>query len=101
MLRTAETAMSPDAVRTWAHAVAVSGGMALVSDDLALLDAEAAALLDDVVAIGREVDAAATGGPAPRCDDLMDQPVPARLSAAGYQLVADPTVGTSTLHRPR
>jgi alpha-galactosidase len=100
MLRTAETSMSPDAVRTWAHAVAVSGGMALVSDDLGLLDAEAAALLDDVVAIGREVDAATATGPAPRCDDLMDHPVPQRLSAAGFELVADPTVGTSTLRRP-
>ena len=33
--------------------------MALVSDDLALLDDDGGALLDDVVAIGREVDAAA------------------------------------------
>ena len=40
MLRTDETAMTPAAIETWAHAVAVSGGMALVSDDLALLDAE-------------------------------------------------------------
>jgi hypothetical protein len=31
MLRQSETQMTPAAVRTWAHAVAVSGGMALVS----------------------------------------------------------------------
>ena len=53
MLRTAETDLSPEAARTWAHTVAVSGGMALVSDDLALLDDRARSLLDDAVAITR------------------------------------------------
>ena len=33
--------------------------MALVSDDLALLDRDARSLLDEVVALGREADAAA------------------------------------------
>ena len=79
MLRTDETAMTRAAVETWAHAVAVSGGMALVSDDLALLDASSHALLDDVIQIGREVDDAARQGPAPRCDDLIDTPVPTHL----------------------
>ena len=41
MLRTSETQMSAEAVHTWAHAVAVSGGMALVSDDLGLLGDDA------------------------------------------------------------
>lgn len=100
MLRTAETAMTPAAVETWARAVAVSGGMALVSDDLALLGAEARELLEDVVRIGREVDAAAVSGAAPVCRDLLDNPVPTRLSAAGYDLVADVDTATSTLRRP-
>ena len=100
MLRTDETAMTPGAVETWAHAVAVSGGMALVSDDLALLGADARALLDDVVQIGRAVDAASTSGPAPRCEDLLDASVPRRLRAAGFDLEADPRTADSTLRRP-
>ena len=52
MLRTEDTGLTPAAARTWAHAVGVSGGMALVSDDLALLGADARALLDEVVALG-------------------------------------------------
>jgi alpha-galactosidase len=100
MLRTEHTAMSEAAVRTWAHAVAVSGGMALVSDDLTLLGPDARVLLDEVVAIGRRVDTAARSGPAPRCDDVMEHAVPRRLSAAGYALEADPPTATSSLHRP-
>jgi alpha-galactosidase len=100
MLRTDETAMSRAAVETWARAVAVSGGMALVSDDLALLDADARSLLDEVVRIGREVDAVAMVGAAPRCEDLLDHAVPRRLSAAGYRLEADPVNATSSLRSP-
>jgi len=58
MLRTRQTRMTADEVRRWATAVAESGGMALVSDDLSLLDADARALLDEVVSIGRARDAA-------------------------------------------
>ena len=75
MLRTDETAMTPAAVETWARAVGVSGGMALVSDDLALLDARSRALLDEVIRIGRDVDDHAVTGPAPRCEESL--PVPA------------------------
>jgi alpha-galactosidase len=100
MLRTEETAMSAEAVATWAHAVGVSGGMALVSDDLALLGPEARLLLDDVVAIGRVVDDAARAGAVPVSADLMDHEIPAKLAAAGYELVVDPADGTSTLRRP-
>jgi alpha-galactosidase len=100
MLRTDETAMTSEAVTTWARAVAVSGGMALVSDDLALLGADARALLDDVVQIGREVDAAAQRGAAPRCDDLLERTVPQQLRGGGYELVADTDSAVSTLRRP-
>jgi alpha-galactosidase len=100
MLRTAETSMTQEAVGTWAHAVAVSGGMALVSDDLALLDRGARSLLEEVVAIGRETDDEARTGPAPQCPDLMEHPVPARLRSAGFELTADPATGRSTLRRP-
>ncbi|WP_334141194.1 glycoside hydrolase family 36 protein [Rhabdothermincola sp.] len=100
MLRTDETDLTAEAITTWAHAVGVSGGMALVSDDLALLGAGARSLLDDVVAIGRAADRAAIEGAAPRCEDLMDTPVPTTLTAAGYALTADPATATSTLSRP-
>lgn len=100
MLRSDETELTQDAMTTWARAVAVSGGMALVSDDLSLLGPEARSVLDEVVAVGRTVDRAAMEGPAPRCEDLMEATVPTTLTAAGYTLVADPTAATSTLTRP-
>jgi len=56
MLRTTDTDLTADQVRAWGDAVAESGGMALVSDDLGLLDADARALLDHVVAVGRAAD---------------------------------------------
>jgi alpha-galactosidase len=100
MLRTDETAMTPAAVETWARAVAVSGGMALVSDDLSLLDAAARKLLEEVTRIGRAVDDHARHGAAPRCEDLMTAAVPTRLRGAGYELVADPSTARSTLLQP-
>jgi alpha-galactosidase len=99
MLRQAETRLSPEAMRTWAHGVALSGGMALVSDDLALLDADARALLDEVLEIGRRSDAEAVVEHPARCDDLMAHAVPRELSAAGLRLVADPATGDSALER--
>jgi alpha-galactosidase len=98
MLRTSETALSPEAARTWAHVVGVSGGMALVSDDLAVLDADARALLDDVIAIGRASDAAAAGGPAV-APDLLDADPPTTFTAAGHRVVTNPAAGTSTFSR--
>jgi alpha-galactosidase len=100
MLRTKETDLSPEAARTWAHAVGVSGGMALVSDDLALLDADARSLLDDVITIGRASDAAAVAGAPARADDLLGQFLPATLAAAGYDLTTETATGSSTLRRP-
>jgi len=100
MLRAEQTALSADARRAWAETVAVSGGMALVSDDLSLLGGEARELLDEVVAIGRVVDEAARRGEVPRCPDLLDHRVPRRLEAAGYQLTVDPDAAVSSLVAP-
>ncbi len=100
MLRSSETDLTPQAARTWAHTVAVSGGMVLVSDDLALLDDGDRSLLDDVITIGRAADDAARSGPAPRCGDLLDHREPERFEAAGYALVVDPETASSTLTRP-
>jgi alpha-galactosidase len=99
MLRREATSLDEEAIRTWAHAVGVSGGMALVSDDLALLDDRARGLLDEVVALGRASDEAAARGAPARCPDLLDAPMPGRLRAAGVELVADPDVPTSHLDR--
>ena len=71
--------------------------MALVSDDLALLGGEERALLDEVIALGREVDAAAVAGDPPTCPDLLDAAIPTTLQAAGHTLVGDPESGTATL----
>ena len=90
MLRTEHTQLEPEQMRAWALAVGVSGGMALVSDDLALLGADARALLDEVVALGREADG---GAHPPRCLDLLDADPPTRLVTATMELVGDPVGG--------
>jgi len=59
MLRTTDTQLTEDEVRQWALAVGDSGGMVLVSDDLALLGPDGRALLHDVIARGRDADASA------------------------------------------
>jgi hypothetical protein len=69
--------------------------MALLSDDLARLDAAARTLLDDVVSIGRAVDDDARAGTTPRCEDLFDTWSPGTLSARETRLVADAVGGTS------
>jgi alpha-galactosidase len=90
MLRTDDTQLTPDAARAWAYAVAMAGGLALVSDDLTKLGPAARALLDDVITIGRTADRAARSGPAPRCNDLLDNAAPALLTAGGARLHCDP-----------
>jgi hypothetical protein len=99
MLRTTHTDLPPESVRAWALAVAASGGMALVSDDLSLLDDAARDLLDEVTSIGRDVDAAALAGSPPACPDLMDRRPPTRLTGGGVELVGDPIAGTAELMR--
>ena len=58
MLRTTDTELTPEQSRTWARAVGDSGGMVVVSDDLALLGPEHRTLLDEVIATGRAADGA-------------------------------------------
>jgi alpha-galactosidase len=101
MLRTTKTRLPEHAMHTWALAVAASGGMALVSDDLALLDADARALLDEVVAIGREVDAVSARAGPPACPDLLDAATPSRLAGPACELRGDPTAATAELVRRR
>jgi alpha-galactosidase len=94
MLRTARTKLEPAQLRAWALAVGVSGGMALVSDDLALLGADARALLDEVVALGREADG---GAHPPRCPDLLDHDPPRRLRTERVELMGDPSTGSASV----
>jgi alpha-galactosidase len=56
MLRRSATQLTPAQVEQWALAVGETGGMALVSDDLSLLDAESRSLLDRVLELGRAAD---------------------------------------------
>jgi alpha-galactosidase len=100
MLRNQDTALTAAAARTWAHAVGMSGGMALVSDDLALLGPSERQLLDEVTALGRLSDAAAIDGRPAHSHDLMDRAVPCHYAAAGYELTVVPESGTSTLTPP-
>jgi alpha-galactosidase len=99
MLRTDRTDMSDRQVEAWAHAVAASGGLAVVSDDLALLDPRARRLLDEVVSVGREVDQRAARNRPPRCPDLLDTRVPTTLESGPFRLQGDPTAGTASLER--
>jgi alpha-galactosidase len=99
MLRTSGTQLTDAQVRAWAHAVAASGGMAIVSDDLALLDRGARAILDEVLDVGRAVDAGARTGPAPACPDLLDQWTPTTLEGGTVGLVGHPDAGTAQLTR--
>jgi len=99
MLRSDETDLSEAAAATWERAVALSGGMALVSDDLALLDDRARRRLDEVVALGRESDAASRAGITPRCEDVLRHADACELSAVDRHLVVEPASGRSTLER--
>jgi alpha-galactosidase len=90
MLRTTQTRLDRNAARAWALVVGASGGMAMVSDDLSLLDKEAAAVLEESVELGRAVDQAAFAGDSPRCEDLMDKEVPGILAVSGVRLQGDP-----------
>jgi alpha-galactosidase len=99
MLRTDQTALDAVASRTWSQAVGLSGGMALVSDDLALLGDDARRRLDEAVELGRVSDAAASTGATPRCDDLLRHRDVNQLTAVGWHLSVDAGTGRSTLRR--
>jgi alpha-galactosidase len=100
MLRTTDTQLGEAAARTWARAVGVSGGLALVSDDLSLLDAGSRRLLDEVISLGRAADDGVRDGVGARCPDLMEPSAPGRLDSRAGHLEADPFTGTSHLASP-
>ena len=79
MLRKADTDLTRAEAERWARTVGASGGLVVVSDDLALLDGRDRALLDEVIATGRASDAAAGGGRTPRVAGLLDPEGPVGL----------------------
>jgi len=99
MLRTSRTRLRPEAAATWARAVGLSGGMALVSDDLGLLGEPARDLLSECLELGRASDAAARAGQTPAVKSLLDAPVPTDMEAAGRRLDVDVLDGSSKLSR--
>jgi len=100
MLRTSGTLLRPEAAATWARAVGLSGGMALVSDDLALLGRSARALLDECLELGRASDAGARAGSTPVVRSLLDSAIPTDMEAAGRRLEVDTADGSSRLTGP-
>ncbi len=100
MLRTTDTRLPPEAAETWARAVGVSGGLALVSDDLVLLGSDAKRQLAETITIGVRSDQAAARDRGPVSPGLVESAVPTRLESAGYLLTVDPDTGTSTLEGP-
>jgi alpha-galactosidase len=72
MVRRNRSRLTGDEVRTLASVIAASGGMVLVSDDLAALDPDRAALIRRVVDLSGEGFAAL---------DLMERPYPELLAA--------------------
>lgn len=89
LLRSERTDLTPEQIHTWAEVVATSGGLALVSDDLALLGPDERALLDDVVAAGRTSDELARAGAPARAVDLLAGRQPTGLQAGAAQVTVD------------
>jgi alpha-galactosidase len=97
MLRSEDTALSAEAAETWGRCVGLSGGLVMVSDDLALLGPAALRRLEEIVDLGRESDAKARGGHPALCPDLLNRVVPTTLTTTQHELVTDPDTGTSVL----
>jgi alpha-galactosidase len=97
MLRSDDTDLDGAQMQTWARAVAVSGGLASISDDLGSLGSAGRALLHEVLDIGRRTDDAARRGVTSRCPDLLERWTPTTLEGPAARLVADPGKGSSQL----
>jgi alpha-galactosidase len=83
MARSKQSSLTRDEVRALAASIAVTGGMAIFSDDVPALTAEERATVRDTIALAREVDEAAHAGTA-RAAGLLDAEIaPAVVSRAG------------------
>ena len=97
MLRKTHTRLPVDAARTWARLVGLSGGMALVSDDLSLLGPTERTLLDEVLELGDRSDTDARAGRTPSVPGRLTEAVPSAIAAGGRRLDLDPATGRSQL----
>jgi len=84
MARRRETALRPEEARSLAAAIAVSGGMMVLSDDLALLDAGERSMVSQVLGNGAEIDRAAVGAAR-----LLDPLAPGTLQRLEARVGAD------------
>jgi len=80
MARRQETGLTPDEVRSLAGAVATSGGLVAISDDVPQLAGESRALIRETLALAREVDAAGPRGVC-RAEGLLEPGGPRALVA--------------------
>jgi alpha-galactosidase len=92
MLRTEQTELPAAAAAVWAHTVGCSGGLALVSDDLALLGPAERRLLEETIATGRAADAAATQGEPARAVGLFETAGPVGLEGPAGLVTVDLSV---------
>ncbi len=89
MLRERDTSLNADERGALAAAIAISGGMLLLSDDMSLLAAREGALFSRVAAVGAEVDADSAREPAMALDLMTDQPIRVlKKELHGYALAA-------------
>ena len=95
MLRHVDTALSRQSAASWAALIGFSGGMALVSDDLQLLDRDSREMLDKVIERGRATDQwRRTGGVFEV--DVLTSPWPTTINASGDRLVLDLETGRAS-----
>jgi len=80
MARSTSTALSRAEADTLAAAIAATGGLAVVSDDLPVLDAEARRLLRETFARARRVDAGGAAGTA-RALGFLEEAIPTGVTA--------------------
>jgi 2,3-diketo-5-methylthio-1-phosphopentane phosphatase len=83
MARSKDSKLTRDEVRTLAVSIAVTGGMAIFSDDVPALTAEERATVRDTIALAREVDEAAHTGTARPVGLLGAEIAPAVVARAG------------------
>jgi alpha-galactosidase len=80
MARSKQSSLTRDEVRTLAISIAVTGGMAIFSDDVPALTAEERTMVRETLALAREVDEAAHSGTA-RAMDMLDAEIAAAVVA--------------------
>src|SRR5262245_5147095 len=82
LARSRDTRLAPEERRTLAAAIAGSGGLALLSDDVAALGAEERSLVRETLAVARRVDALGIPGGA-RALEILDGEAASGLVARG------------------